>query len=254
MSEIALADPLSLIVLFLGLMCGAILKGATGAGLPIFAIPAIASVFDIRVAVILLTVPNFFTNLWQIIQYRGANTEPAFTANFAIAGAIGAGVGTFLLAWLPLAVLSFMAAAAVIAYVLLRVLRPSFKVPLETAKRVVFPVGSIAGALQGALGLSSPISITFMHSIKLPREQFILTMSVYFAMMSVIQVPVQLMLGLSSFNLAAMSLLALLPILVGLPVGTWVGKRMNAAAFDKTILCVLIILALKMIFDGFARF
>ena len=91
MIELQLSDPLNVAILFVGLLLGGILKGATGAGLPIIGIPVIASVFDIRVAVILLALPNFFTNLWQIILYRQHNTEPVLTRNFAIAGGLGAG-------------------------------------------------------------------------------------------------------------------------------------------------------------------
>jgi len=241
-------------VLCIGLMLGGILKGATGAGLPIIAIPAIASVFDIRVAVILLVVPNFFTNFWQIIKYRSANAEPVLTRDFAIAGVIGAGLGTILLAYLPVAVLSLLAAFTVMVYVILRLFQPSFQLQIETARKWVYPVGTVAGSLQGALGLSAPISITFIHSIKLGRETFILTMSVYFAVMSLIQVPMQLYLNLTSVKLALLSIFALVPIIVGMPIGDWIGRRMNADAFDKTILIVLIILAIKMFRDGIVGF
>lgn len=250
MTELHLSDPGSFALLCLGLMLGGVLKGATGAGLPVIAVPVIASVFDIRFAVILLVVPNFFTNLWQIIQYRCDNDEPVLTRNFAIAGAVGSGLGTLLLAYLPLAVLSLLAACTVVFYVLLRLLKPSFKLAIGTAKRWVYPVGVAAGSLQGALGISSPISITFLHSIRLRRETFIFTVSVFFAMMSVIQVPVQLWLGLTTVKFAFLSTLALLPILIGLPIGNWFGKRMNAAAFDITILCLLVILAIKMSLDA----
>ena len=37
----------------MGLFLGAVLKGATGAGLPIVAIPTIAGFYDVRVAVVL---------------------------------------------------------------------------------------------------------------------------------------------------------------------------------------------------------
>lgn len=254
MIELQLSDPVNVAILFVGLLLGGILKGATGAGLPIIAVPVIASVYDIRVAVILLVVPNFFSNLWQIIKYRSDNHEPVLTRNFAIAGGLGAAFGTVLLAFLPLAMLSLLAAFTIILYVVLRLIRPSFKLPLSTANRWVYPIGVIAGSLQGALGLSAPISITFLHSIQLGRETFIITISVFFAMMSLIQVPVQLFLGLTTVTLALMSLFALIPILIGLPIGDQIGKRMNAATFDKIILSLLVVLAIKICVDAIAAF
>jgi len=254
MSELQLSDPVNIAILFVGLLLGGVLKGATGAGLPIIAIPVIASVFDIRVAVVLLAIPNFFTNLWQIILYRRHNTEPVFTRNFAIAGGLGAALGTSALAFMPLAMLSFLTASTIILYVVLRVKRPSFKLPLRTASRWVYPVGVVAGVLQGALGLSAPLSITFVHSIQLGREIFIITISVFFAVMSVIQVPVQIWLGLSKPSIVLLGLLALIPCLIGLPIGDYIGKRMNAAVFDKVILALLVVLAIKICIDAIAAF
>ena len=250
MNQQLLTDPTSLAILCVGLILGGMIKGATGAGLPIIAVPFIASVFDIRVAVILLVVPNFFTNIWQMVKYRPHNTEPELAARFALYGAAGAIIGTSLLAVAPTTGLSLLAAFTVIFYVGLRLVKPSFKLPLETAKRRVNLVGVVAGSLQGAIGLSGPVSITFLHSIHIGRETFIYTISVFFAMMSVIQVPVQLVLGLATVKLFLLSTLALIPITIGLFVGHWLGKKMNSAHFDRTILCLLILLALKMFRDA----
>lgn len=246
-----LSDPTSIAILCFGLFLGGVLKGATGAGLPIIAIPFIASVFDIRVAVVVLVVPNFFINLWQMFKFRSSNTQPELSRNFAFAGFLGAGIGTVLLAFLPVTVLGLLAAVTVLAYVVLRIAKPTFKLSLAVAKRFVYPVGIVAGSLQGALGLSSPLSITFMHSIKLERETFIYSISVFFAVLSLMQLPVQLWFGLSTVKLALLSTLALIPMLIGLYVGDYFGKRMKPALFDATILCLLVIVALKLIFDAF---
>lgn len=251
-SDQMLTDPLNLAILFVGLMLAGVLKGAAGAGVAIIAIPVVASVYDIRVAVVLMVLPNFFTNLWQIIGYWKHNTEPAITYKFAACGAIGAGLGTALLAVLPISALGFLAASMVLIYVALRLAKGNFRIPVAVAHKWVYVVGTFAGSLQGAMGLSAPVSITFMHSMQLGRDTFIFAMSVFFAMMSVMQFPVQIGLGLTSVKFSLFSMLAMIPILIGLPIGSWIGRRMNAATFDKTILCLLIVLALKMINDSLA--
>ena len=40
-------------------------------------------------------------------------------------------------------------------------------------------MGAGGGVLQGSAGLSAPVSITFLNSMKLERNQFIPTISVY---------------------------------------------------------------------------
>ena len=117
-------------MMFTGLLLGAVLKGATGAGLPVIAIPVIAAVYDVRIAVVLLVIPNFITNVWQLRKFRHHDSDRKFARNFALAGMLGAGIGTLLLIYLPLYFLNIVIAAVVIFYVLLKVFQPDFYLPL----------------------------------------------------------------------------------------------------------------------------
>ena len=248
--NIPLTDTTGLIIIFSGLLLGAMLKGATGAGLPIIAVPVIAAFYDIRFAVVLLVIPNLITNVWQIVKYREHNTVPSLMRRFAIYGAIGAACGTVLLAQLPLQVLDIFIALIVLLYVALRLGRPNFQLPVLLATKLAVLAGASGGLLQGAIGLSAPVAITFLNAIKLPRPTFIFTVSVFFAAMCLIQIPVQIMFGLMTWQMALLGLLALLPIFLGLPIGERIGKRMSPAVFDKTLLIVLSLLAIKMLIDA----
>ena len=48
---------------------GGILKGATGAGAPIIAIPILTFLFDVPTAVASFTLPNLLSNLWQGVAF-----------------------------------------------------------------------------------------------------------------------------------------------------------------------------------------
>ena len=225
------------------------LKGAAGAGLPILAVPAIAAFYDVRVAVVLLVIPNFFTNIWQIIKFKEHDLPNKVAPHFALAGFIGAGIGTLLLAYLPLVALKALIVSVVFSYIVIRIRQPEFKLSMRMMQRWVFVAGSSAGILQGAIGLSSPITITFLHAARLPRLTFIYIASLFFASLSVMQVPLQSVLGLMNWELALISLLALIPIAIGMPVGNHIGKKLSPALFDRIILILLAFLALKMLFD-----
>ncbi len=236
--------------MFIGLFFGAILKGTTGAGLPIIAIPTIAAFYDVRIAVVLLVIPNFFTNVWQIRKYRTHNLTNTFARNFALAGIVGAGIGTLLLAYLPLVLLNIIIAMAVFAYIALRLFRPEFHLTTNVMQKWEWIAGGSAGVLQGAVGLSSPITITFLHAGRLPRFTFIYIASLFFAGMCIIQLPLQLALGLMTKELVILSFLALIPIFVGLPIGERVGRKISIVLFDRTILVLLTVLAIKMLTDA----
>lgn len=250
MNSLSLSEPAGLVFLFIGLFLGAVLKGATGAGLPIIAIPAIAAIYDVRVAVVILVIPNFVTNIYQIVKYRAHNLPNNFARNFALAGIAGAGIGTLLLAYLPLAILNVLIAIVVFLYIVLRLLRPEFTLSINLMEKWGLVAGSCAGVLQGAIGLSAPITITFLHSGRLPRLTFIYIASLFFAGMCLIQLPLQSALGLMTWEMVILSALTLIPIMIGLPLGEHVGRTLSAVVFDRTILILLTALAIKMLVDS----
>ena len=67
-----------------------------------------------------------------------------------------------------------------IIYIALKLIVPKWKLTYQRATKLVFIMGAGGGVLQGSAGLSAPVSITFLNSMKLERNQFIPTISVYF--------------------------------------------------------------------------
>ena len=100
------SDPLIIIAILVAFSLGGILKGATGAGAPIITIPVIAAFYDVRIAVIIMVVPNLLTNIGQLYQYRKTILPKFFTVSFALGGGIGAFLGTILLVNLSIKILT----------------------------------------------------------------------------------------------------------------------------------------------------
>lgn len=248
---IPLDDPVAVGAILAALVLGGILKGALGMGSPVIAVPVMASFFDVRLAVVIMVLPNLITNLSQLWKYRAHHLSDGFGVRYALAGAFGALIGTFLLAALSAAVLSNMVALAVIAYIVLRLLRPDFHLGKTWAHRLVGPIGIMAGALQGAAGISAPISVSFLNAMRLPRQVFIPTISLFFAAMTLAQIPMQIWLGLMTPQLALIGIGAVVPLLVFMPVGVWMARAISAQTFDRIVLVFLALLALKLIIDAF---
>jgi uncharacterized membrane protein YfcA len=249
LADISTSDIQGLLVIAIAVALGGILKGATGAGMPIVAIPVIAAIYDVRIAVIILVFPNFIINMWQAFKYRKHELNRTFLLSFALSGAAGAGLGTLFLVWAPTEFLSLMMAGVVIVYIGLRLLKPAFHISLEYGRKTAWLVGGFGGILQGSLGISAPAAVTFLNAIKLPRPTFIHTVSIFFATMCLVQFPIQFHYGLVTWNSAALSVLALIPLFAGLPIGEWIGKRMSPVVFDRVILTMLAILAIKQIWN-----
>ena len=245
------SDPLIIIAILVAFSLGGILKGATGAGAPIITIPVIAAFYDVRIAVIIMVIPNLLTNIGQLYQFRKTILPKFFTLSFAIGGGIGAFLGTILLVNLSIKILTLSVAFIVIVYILLKLLVPSWKLTYEKAKKLVFLMGSFGGILQGTAGLSAPISITFLNSMKLERNQFIPTISVYFGVMSIFQMPTLYYYNFLNLEIILVSCISTLVLLSFMPIGSWIAKSVSKESFDKITLILLGFIAFRIIYLNF---
>lgn len=243
-------DPTQFVLIFICLALGGVLKGATGAGAPILVVPALAAMFDVKLAVVIMMMPNLLTNLWQGWQHRRHRLAGHFLWVFAATGAIGALVGTIMLAWLPHEVLAMLVAFAVLCYVAIRLCRPDSSLSRRASEILAAPAGLIAGMLQGSSGISAPVSITFLSAMRLERQTYIFTISVFFVAITAVQIPTLGLVGMLSAPLLALSLVAVVPILLFMPVGAALARGLSPAAFDRAILLLLVGLALKLVLEA----
>ena len=244
-------DLVSAAVILFALALGGTIKGATGAGAPVVAVPVIAAFFDVRIAVIIMATPNCLTNIRQLWQFWPHRLHNGFDVRFAVSGAAGAIIGTIFLATLPNRVLILGVALAVSAYVILRIARPAFRISASRAWRLALPAGVAAGTLQGAAGISAPVSVSFLNAMRLERPVFIATISTFFIAMSLVQLPTLAVTGLMTPELFGLSLLAVLPIMVFMPLGAWLANKLSAEGFDRLVLIMLSVLAIRLLYVAF---
>ena len=244
-------DPVSAALAILGVVIGGVLKGATGAGAPVVAVPVLAMVFDVPTAVTIFTVPNLLSNIWQGWSYRRHLLSWRFAGVYAGAGLAGAGLGTVLLIALSPDLLTATVAVAVLAYIGFRLLRPDWALPYPAAVRLAAPVGLAAGLLQGTVGVSAPISITFLNAMKIDRPAFIATISLLFLAMTAAQIPIMLGTGLMTGQRLAYGLGVTALLLATMPLGAALGRRIPRAAFDRLIMVLLALVALRLLAQSF---
>ncbi|MEC8153679.1 MAG: TSUP family transporter, partial [Pseudomonadota bacterium] len=132
-------------------------------------------------------------------------------------------------------------------YLVFRLFRPTAKLALGPATWLSAPVGFVAGILQGASGVSAPVSVTFLSIIRLDRETFIVTIAVFFVAMGVVQAPTLIAMGLLDWRTSGLSLLAVLPLLAGMPLGEAIIRRVSRQWFDRLIMLVLAVMAVMLV-------
>lgn len=231
-------DAATLLWLTLALGAGALCKGATGVGLPLIALPLLASTVGLQQAIGILLVPIIITNSWQIWAYRGARSLPglAFLPWFLGLGAVGIGIGTWALGTWPERVLELGLGGMLLGYVALRLARPGFRLSPWAALRLGPVAGLAAGTLQGATGINAPIGVTFIHALGLDRQATVLAVSTMFLGFALVQLPALIVAGIYRLDWLWLGIFACLPVAAFMPLGERLGRISSPRAFDLMVL------------------
>lgn len=237
----------TLLFMALALGAGGFVKGATGMGLPLIAIPVLATWMGVPSAVALMSVPTLLTNGWQVWRFRADAWTLDFLPLFLAAGAVGIGLGTLLIVSVPERALSLTLAVLLFVYVGLRLARPAFTIGQREGRRAAPAAGVAAGLLQGATGISAPIGVTFIHALRLHRTAHLFAVSAMFLLFSLVQLPALAIAGVLTWRLLLLSVLAILPVVLMMPVGTWLASRWSQTTFDRAILLLLALVGLQLV-------
>ncbi|KKB08340.1 hypothetical protein VE26_14880 [Devosia chinhatensis] len=238
-----------LAVLGLALAAGAIVKGATGMGLPLIALPVLTTAFGLQHAVGIMAVTQVLTNALQLWQFRtaGQSERMRFLPLFLFAGGLGVILGTLALHSLPERTLVFSLGVLLLGYFLLKISRPHLSVDAGLARRGGPFAGFGSGVLQGATGISAPVGVTFIHAMGLERGAHLYAVSAMFLVLGLVQFPALVVSGIMQPAWIVEALLAMIPILVFMPIGQALAGRLSRRAFDLMILIFLGLMGLKMV-------
>jgi len=242
----------TLVIVLVGLSVAGIVKGVTGMGLPLIGVTLLATWFGVPHAIAIMVVPTLVTNAWQLWSYRASwqSGQMPFLVPMLAFGAVGIGAGTWLLVQIDEVMLKLGLAFMLLAYVALRLSSPNFRIGERLGVILSAPVGLAAGVLQGATGISAPIGVTFIHAMRFERSAHVFAVSAMFMVFAIAQVPALTIAGILTPFRWMESAFALLPVALAMPIGTWIGRRVDHATFDKAILLLLTVTALKLISDA----
>jgi len=239
----------TLLMLTAALAAGAIVKGATGLGLPLIALPLLTAAVGLQKAIGILIIPLILTNAYQVWAYRDTLREPGlrFLPGFLAGGLVGIALGTWALGALPERLLEMGLGVMLFAYVALRLAKPDFSLDHGLARRLGPLVGLAAGTLQGATGIAAPIGVTFIHARRLVRRATVFAVSVMFLGFSATQYGALIVSGIYRADWIWLGLFACVPILLFMPLGEWLGRRAGPRLFDRLILAFLLVVGTTML-------
>jgi uncharacterized membrane protein YfcA len=234
-----------LAIVLAAVIVGAIAKAVTGMGLPLIAIP-IASLFvDVNDAIVVIAFPNMLANAVLAGRELHSRHETRDLPVLAISGVVGAVVGTLLLVNIPETPLIIAVIVAIVGYVVLFFAHPELRVGPRRSRRLAPVVGGIAGVFQGAVGISGPIVGSWIHSYRLPRSAYLLSVTSLFFITGFTQLVVLIGSGELSGRVVA-TLLACIPVLGSIPIGTRLRDAVSVRGFDLAIVGMLTVSAIAL--------
>lgn len=233
----------------LAISLGALFKGMTGIGLPIFAVPAIAMITSVEEAVILMIIPGLAANMWLVARHRRFFSLLREHYRFLLAGFIGGILGTVFLArvddrWLKLLLAGWLA-----LYLIQYVLGDLFRQLFRSRGKAAIVFGLTAGTLQGATGMSAHVVAPYFHDRNISPEGYALLVTSAFLIFSVAQFSTSVATGLFTPERLLVSAIALLPTLFFTRVGISMGGMISATTFNRILLATFVAMEMKLLAD-----
>ena len=244
MSNYLLLENLVLIVF--AIFLGGIVKGSVGIGMSMFSVPIIAFILPPTKAMMLLCFPVIFTNFLQMDVKKGIGSFrflPMFLALF-----LGLLIGGKLILSLSLNFISISIATVIIIFTSLNFFGINLK-NLKKANEKILSViiGFFSGILGGLTTFYAPPIITFLISINLDKEFFIRTTATMYFFASIPLYSSMIYHGLGNYYDLIMSLVLVVPAIIGQFFGSKVRTKLSNEIFQKLVLIILIIIGFTLL-------
>ncbi|MEX0768989.1 MAG: sulfite exporter TauE/SafE family protein, partial [Microthrixaceae bacterium] len=232
-----------LLVVFLASALGALVKSVTGLGYPVLAVPVISLVLGIESAVVIVAIPNLASNIFLCWESRDARDQTRDLGRLCGFGVLGAVIGTIALVRLPEEPMLILLALSIFGFIFQFFRKPELALSAEVTRRWSPAVGLLAGAMQGAIGVSGPIVATWTHIYQLSIRAYIHSITLIFGVTGAVQLLILLLNGQMSSARVLGAVVASLAVAVVTPIGLRLRGRLAGDAFQKLVLITLLVSA-----------
>ncbi|KKM10505.1 hypothetical protein SY88_12475 [Clostridiales bacterium PH28_bin88] len=239
----------SWMILVLVSITGGLSKGVTGLGLPLLVIPVLANFIGLKTAVLVMSIPATLTNILFISKYRQAWPELRQFWPFVLSGLVFVIIGVVLLAHIPQKVAALLLGAIALLYSAISLAGREITIP-EGKMKVAAPlVGALAGLFQGITGLSGPMIVAYLSSLKnIDRPLYFEALGVMFVVFGTEQILGYAVNSLYTVTILKMGFLASIPIFAGFYVGTRLQSRLDARKFRQLTLLLILVSGINLLY------
>jgi len=226
-------------------------KGVAGMGLPTVAMGVLSAVMTPVGAASLLVIPSFVTNVWQL--FTGPNFMALIKRLWVMMTGIMIGTlaGSWLLTSTNTAYASVGLGGALILYAVHGLFAKPLSVPVRLERPLAPVIGLATGLINGGTGIFTLPAVPYLQALGLSKDDLIQALGLSFTV-STIALATGLARG-GAFHVGNMvlSVLAIIPALFGMQVGTKVRERISAATFKRWFLILIAMLGVELAIHPF---
>lgn len=207
---------------------------------------ALSAVMSPITAASLLVIPSFVTNIWQL--FTGPNFLGLIKRLWVMM--LGIIIGTLAGSWLLTSANTAYASVGLGAALIVYAAHGLFARPLSVPERLERPlsplIGLATGLINGGTGVFTLPTVPYLQALGLSKDDLIQALGLSFTV-STIALAAGLARG-GAFHVEniTLSVLAVVPALLGMWVGTKLRGRISAATFRRWFLILLAILGLEL--------
>lgn len=218
-----------------GILLASFIKGAIGFGFPAVSTPLLALFMDVKQAVAILILPNIVMDGIQALRRAGIVATLRRHALLYLFGIGGTFFGAELLALVSSRIALLILGAVILTFVAVDVSRLSPSVRPEWEPFVAPIVGFGAGLIGGITNVPGTPLVLYFFALRLEKTEFVRSVSVGFTIYKLAQLVAVIRVGLMTWPLFGLSVLA-----SGLSLGTfWLGlkvqDRVAQATFNRAV-------------------
>ncbi|WP_375414847.1 sulfite exporter TauE/SafE family protein [uncultured Bradyrhizobium sp.] len=240
-----------IVILAVFLLAGAV-KGVVGMGLPTVAMGLLATTMPPADAAAILLIPSFATNVWQLLAGPSFFGLCKRLSTMMIGIFIGTVSGAGLIAGAHSTAALAALGVALVLYAALGLLSKRFEVRPAQEPWLSPLVGVVTGLITGATGVFVIPAVPYLQALQLEKNDLIQALGLSFTISTMALAAGLLLQGVfeASTSLLGLSLLALVPALLGMFAGQHLRERMSVETFRRVFLIGLLLLGLYLTFEG----
>jgi uncharacterized membrane protein YfcA len=244
-------DVATLTIIAVAFLLGGFSKGGVGFGLPLIAMPIMANVISIPLAIGLMSIPILASNTWQAFAsgHHVAMFRRFWTLILALA--ITTGLAAQILTRVDQVAISIFTGVLVALFVLSQAFSLRISVTEKSETRMKPVIGILSGFLGGISGIFGPPLLSFLVALKMPKEEFMCAVGLIYLTGIFPLFGTLIASGVISTADGWVSLAACAPLSIGVLLGAWMRSRVSQTVFQRVVLFMLFIVALNLIRRGF---